>query len=693
MGYSGLRAGQPEVLAMLMAGQDVICVLPTGTGKTSCYVLPTLAMNWHTLVFSPLTALMRDQVQGMVRRGVKAAAMSSLQTDAENQLTVRRWQAGDLQVLLVAPERLRNELFQQAVRAVPPDMIAIDEVHCFPGDTFVETEFGPTTLLELFVTSEAGLPLPRVASVNQEGATELRQVTRVWRNPPAPLLRLSLQSIGVIEVTSNHMIFTTKGEVPAGQLLPGDLVLSRRCGGDLDEVLGMAEVESITPSPREEDALFDLEVDEHHNYFVRARVGGKVTPASILVHNCLSSWSDNFRPDYCKIGDFIAEYNPKVVSAFTATCPAEVEADVRRVLGLGEAKMHVYYPTRKNLDLRSRDLQNPYDVADVLRDVPGSAIVYCSTIKRVQEQTNLLQTALPGDEVVMFYGDMSPDAKRVNMDLFMESKARIVVATNAFGMGVDKPDVRAVINADTPGSLEAVAQQDGRAGRDGLPSLCMSFHSDAALRTQNFFIDGGHPPKQTVFKFFEALKRATDASGVIKMTNSEMAKALGINSFHIDSVVHILTGNQVIERAKPVDRMSSVMVRKAPTEDLSDPNVVRFLTYMEALRGISSQGLAGALEFDLDNLATRMGVSDTTVRRYLNQWHKDEWINFVAPFKGKTTRIIGDLSRVDFDRLQASALNAHKKLDMVVEYMRIPDSKKHAYLAKYFLGDRAGNFD
>jgi len=81
------------------------------------------------------------------------------------------------------------------------------------------------------------------------------------------------------------------------------------------------------------------------------------------------------------------------------------------------------------------------------------------------------------------------------------------------------------------------------------------------------------------------------------------------------------------------------------------------------------------------------------VRKYLNQWHTTEWIKFVAPFKGKTTRVIGDLSLIDFDRLQVSERNAYQKLDMVVKYMEIPDGEKHAYLAKYFLGDRAGKFD
>jgi ATP-dependent DNA helicase RecQ len=130
MGFSQLRAGQDPVIVNIMAQRDTVCILPTSTGKTACFVIPTLCLGWRSIVFSPLVALMRDQVQGLTAKGIKAQAISSMQTEAENQSAIKRWAEGELQFIYVAPERLHNEAFKDAMMRVPPDMVVMDEAHC-----------------------------------------------------------------------------------------------------------------------------------------------------------------------------------------------------------------------------------------------------------------------------------------------------------------------------------------------------------------------------------------------------------------------------------------------------------------------------------------------------------------------------------------------------------------------------------
>src|SRR5882672_7186884 len=129
LGYETMRSGQNKAVYNLFTQKDVICVLPTGQGKTSVYLIPTMCCQWRTLVFSPLIALMQDQVETLWRAGIKAGQLSSGQTGAENAATIAQWMAGQLQILLVAPERMDNHDFMLAIQTVRPNLIVVDEAH------------------------------------------------------------------------------------------------------------------------------------------------------------------------------------------------------------------------------------------------------------------------------------------------------------------------------------------------------------------------------------------------------------------------------------------------------------------------------------------------------------------------------------------------------------------------------------
>jgi len=521
MGFSQLRAGQEPVIVNIMAQRDTVCILPTSTGKTACFVIPTLCLGWRAIVFSPLVALMRDQVQGLTAKGIKAQALSSMQTEAENQAVIKRWAAGELQFIYVAPERLHNEAFKDAMARVPPDMVVMDEAHC------------------------------------------------------------------------------------------------------------------------------------------------------------LSQWSDNFRSSYCLVGDFIREKNPKVVSAFTATCPDEVEHDIRRVLHLENAQKLSYYPRRTNLHLKSDNMLSETQLADFISGIDGSVIVYCATINKVEQTAKQLMSALRED-VIIFHGELSPTDKRVNQDMFMNDKIRVMVATNAFGMGVDKGNIRGVVHRDIPGSLEALAQEVGRAGRDGKDSTCMTFYSPDSYNTQKFFIECSYPSKSEINSVMRVLNLAADSNGISQLTISDIAKKTNLFSRKVPAILEVLKSNRIIEREKNGEKIAKIRLDENTPEDDS-----RFEVWWNIILeyGIEEDGF---FNIDLNWFSDHIGLGYQTVTNHFKKWDDQSVIRFIPPYRGSATRITGSVNQIDFERLAIKAARAHTKLDQVLGYIKTPDNDKHGYLEKYF---------
>ena len=251
-------------------------------------------------------------------------------------------------------------------------------------------------------------------------------------------------------------------------------------------------------------------------------------PVSLLAvdeAHCVSEWGHDFRPSYLRLGEVRTLLGGPPVAALTATATPEVRDDIVRQLRLRDAAVLVTGFDRRNLVwhvLQAKsDSEKDRLLLKLLKGRDGSAIVYASTRKAVDALTALLNGV--GTRAVGYHAGLPDrDRKRIQ-DEFMSGKVRVVVATNAFGMGIDKPDVRVVIHYNLPGNLEAYYQEAGRAGRDGGPSDCVLLHAFRDKFTHEYFINSAYPPRPAVEAAMKALRERADADGLFGLPVGELA--------------------------------------------------------------------------------------------------------------------------------------------------------------------------
>ena len=337
-GHDSFRPGQEEIIDCLCRGRDVLCVMPTGAGKSVCYQLPALMMQGTSLVISPLISLMKDQVGALTELGISAAYINSSLTTEEYRRTVDAWKAGSYRILYVAPERLdAPEFLAQACR-LPISLIAVDEAHC------------------------------------------------------------------------------------------------------------------------------------------------------------ISRWGHDFRPSYFHIAQFIERLPHRpVIGAFTATATEAVKADIARLLQLrdpfcittGFDRPNLYFGVKTPQDKR-------LELLSLLRQRRGqSGIVYCSTRRAVEEVCEYLCTyRVPATR---YHAGLSDEERHRNQEDFLYDRRTVMVATNAFGMGIDKSNVSFVIHYNMPLDMESYYQEAGRAGRDGSPADCILLYSPRDIHSSRFLIESQEP--------------------------------------------------------------------------------------------------------------------------------------------------------------------------------------------------------
>ena len=333
-GYDSFRPGQGELVDAILAGRDVVGIMPTGAGKSICYQVPALCMNGITLVISPLISLMKDQVESLVQAGVAAAYLNSSLTPGQQRTVLLRAAEGRYKIIYVAPERLNTDSFLRWACSAPIDMVTVDEAHC------------------------------------------------------------------------------------------------------------------------------------------------------------ISQWGKDFRPGYLGIADFLHALPERpLVSAFTATATDRVRQDIVSALELQDAKVLVTGFDRPNLYFEvRRPKSKPAALLQAIREQgDSSGIVYCATRKAVEQVCALLQGH--GIAAGRYHAGLEQAERQQNQEDFLFDRVKIMVATNAFGMGIDKSNVGYVIHYNMPKDLESYYQEAGRAGRDGSPANCILLYSGQDVRIQQMLID------------------------------------------------------------------------------------------------------------------------------------------------------------------------------------------------------------
>lgn len=311
-------------------------------------------------------------------------------------------------------------------------------------------------------------------------------------------------------------------QLPGTTVIVSPLISLMKDQVDKLQELGIdaAQVNSTLTATEEGEVLQRIEMAQHEFVFVTPE---RVTQPELLETlrtnkidvfvideaHCISQWGHDFRPSYLHLREVAAALGDPPLLALTATATPEVVDDIRRQLGREEMEVIDIGIYRENLRLEviptPREESKRETLARLLGETEGTGIVYVSTIKDCEAVTDYLESL--GFAAARYHGRLGARERKRTQNRFMAGELKVIVATNAFGMGIDKPDIRFVVHYNLPGSLESYYQEAGRAGRDGEPARCILFHQPEDKNTQIFFLNGRYPKVEHFTAVYAALER------------------------------------------------------------------------------------------------------------------------------------------------------------------------------------------
>jgi superfamily II DNA helicase RecQ len=410
--------------------------------------------------------------------------------------------------------------------------------------------------------------------------------------------------------------------------------------------------------------------------------------------HCISQWGHDFRPDYLRLRHAIEEVGRPQIAALTATATPYVRADIIEQLALRDPPAFVSGFDRPNLAINVVHTQKEREkIAHIKRLAAsfekGSGIIYASTRKAVEQVTARLRLA--DLSVVAYHAGMDEQERTRAQEDFMTGRTQMIVATNAFGMGIDKPDIRFVAHYQMPGSIEAYYQEIGRAGRDRLPSTCTLFFNYADKRTQDYFIEGSYPPPETIARVYEALVATQQKR--IELSVSEIAKRAGLrNEMAVQSSLIILEKAGHIERGASGENRACVRLLLKPHEarETVGTRDTRARQVLFGLLGGYDLNERVETEIDVNEFAETMGLDAAAVKRALSSLTASGIITYTPARRTRGLLLLDEQPvarlRIRPHEIARRAALEQRKLREIISFC-YTDRCYRAFILDYF-GDR-----
>jgi ATP-dependent DNA helicase RecQ len=423
--------------------------------------------------------------------------------------------------------------------------------------------------------------------------------------------------------------------------------------------------------------------------------GHGVSLLAIDEAHCISEWGHDFRPSYLRIAQVRDRLGSPPVVALTATATPHVRTDIVRQLKLERAKTIITGFDRRNLRYHVVSTRTEQDKDDaligILTQTPGLAVVYASTRRTVERITNLLNAARI--DAVAYHAGLDDKHRHEVQDSFMKERARVIVATNAFGMGIDKPNVRLVVHYAMPGTLEAYYQEAGRAGRDGEPANCFLLHSFQDRFTHEFFIKGSYPERAVVEDVYRVLRRGATSDASELSAEDIAASVRGkVNVREVEGALRILTSAGAYRKQQESASRANVRLLATPQRikrELGGESDSLELGLLRAMWRVAGSALDEGAAIDLDGLPPGFGGSagvipllDALQARQFLEWKRAGGGSTLEQPRRELSYF--DIDWVTLDRRRRADL---AKLDAMQQYAYLKSCRR-GFVLRYF-GDPA----
>ncbi len=424
--------------------------------------------------------------------------------------------------------------------------------------------------------------------------------------------------------------------------------------------------------------------------FMRILSEIRVSLFAIDEAHCISAWGHDFRPAYLKIKNAIDHLGRPPVLALTATATPEVRKDIIKQLNLKNPQIVLTGFARENLSFQVRlagEAQKAEIVLDAVKSANGSGIVYVGTRSKADALGEFLKEN--NIDAIVYHAGMDAEQRKITQELFLRNKVKVIIATNAFGMGIDKPDIRFVIHYDMPGTIEAYYQEVGRAGRDGKESFCLLLHNSRDRFLREFFIKGDNPPIDLILNLYELLNSFENDSVLI--TYAELKARLGadVPEMAIGTAIKILEQHNYISRIKEKSGEAYLCFLE-PVEVIKEKvgtRAKKTLSIIDKLYQKFSRELELGFEFNFEELAENLEEKKDSLKRAVKKIFDLGLVDYKPPFKGTEIRILKRVPKnnlnLDFEKLKEKRESAYQKLDAMEDYI-YNFSCRQKFILNYF---------